>query len=357
MCTNFTYRIKKFSLGTQSGRPDRSYYFFLISGLLITFLLLKEEKKTGTISLRNFFVRRSLRVFPVFYALLLVYFILQSFGVLQINQISWITSLTYTKYFITDASWEMGHFWSLSVEEHFYLVWAFVFLYLKPFRTWFAFAVIIACVLLRLTTGINAVHIFTRADAIMVGCLFAIYYDRLVLFIRNQPAILRWATFVVFILCTTCGQHLMPFISVTYRKHMTLALTGSHGLFTDLSIGLIILISINYTDNLYFKLLNWRPADYLGQISYSIYIWQQLYFSDKIGALSHLPLNIFLIIISAVLSFNFVEKPFLRLKDKFSRKELCYPEQPALNCLMNTIIRLKNEYRAKPKDEAIGWNS
>ena len=76
--------------------------FFVISGFLITTLLLKEEEKEGRISIKNFYRRRALRILPAYYAVLFVYAILQWASVLRISPASWITSLTYTTVFYHD---------------------------------------------------------------------------------------------------------------------------------------------------------------------------------------------------------------------------------------------------------------
>ncbi|HVG40283.1 MAG TPA: acyltransferase, partial [Chitinophagaceae bacterium] len=73
--------------------------FFILSGYLITRLLLVEEESKGTINLKKFYVRRTLRIFPAYYFMLLVYFILQVAGIIYLNSFAWLTALTYTKYF------------------------------------------------------------------------------------------------------------------------------------------------------------------------------------------------------------------------------------------------------------------
>ena len=101
--------------------------FFVISGFLITSLLLQEEAKTKRVSLKNFYIRRTLRIFPAYYFLLLVYFILQLLGYIHISNQAWLTSVTYTKYFNWSADWYTRHAWSLSIEEHFYILWPLIF--------------------------------------------------------------------------------------------------------------------------------------------------------------------------------------------------------------------------------------
>ncbi len=73
--------------------------FFVISGFLITSLMLIEEANTETVSLKNFYIRRTLRIFPAYYFLILVYFLLQLGGIISISNASWLTAITYTKYF------------------------------------------------------------------------------------------------------------------------------------------------------------------------------------------------------------------------------------------------------------------
>ena len=102
--------------------------FFIISGFLITTLLLNEEDSYKSVSLKKFYIRRTLRIFPAYYTLLLFYFILQSLGYINLPKYSWLSSLTYTKYFNWYLDWYTAHCWSLSIEEHFYLVWPLLFI-------------------------------------------------------------------------------------------------------------------------------------------------------------------------------------------------------------------------------------
>jgi peptidoglycan/LPS O-acetylase OafA/YrhL len=295
--------------------------FFVISGYLITRLLLQEERTYGYVSLTNFYIRRSLRIFPAYYLLLFVYFLLQLAGVLTFTSASWLSSLTYTKYFpISGASeWETGHFWSLSIEEHFYLVWPFAFAYLKPYRIHFAITIIALCVGFRLLSTINAMNLLTRADAIMTGALFA-FYNR-----NIQSALTRYYRLHPFTL-------IAPFVGILFcigfkrvlslpDSSMIVAFVGSYGLMTNVCIGLIILISITFPKNAWYRLLNLRIVSQLGLFSYSLYLWQQLFFSSHLGVLSSFPLNIFLIVIIAMISYYLIEQPFLRLKARFIKHQ------------------------------------
>ena len=100
--------------------------FFVLSGFLITTLLLKEFDSNGSISLKKFYARRTLRIFPAFYFFLLVLFVADRLGLVpRIDGSSWIHALTYTMDYVglKDRPWNLGHIWSLAVEEQFYLLW------------------------------------------------------------------------------------------------------------------------------------------------------------------------------------------------------------------------------------------
>lgn len=88
----------------------------MISGFLITKLLLKEEASKGTIYIKNFYLKRILRIFPAYFFLLLVYAVLQYFKILMVSKESWLTALTFTKFLNGGTDWYTWHAWSLSVE-------------------------------------------------------------------------------------------------------------------------------------------------------------------------------------------------------------------------------------------------
>jgi peptidoglycan/LPS O-acetylase OafA/YrhL len=101
-------------------------FFFVISGFLITWLMLVEKAKTGRVNLRHFYVRRALRILPVYAAFLATLGLIQINSSYHQNAVQWIGNLT----FITDfavAQWTNGHLWSLAVEEQFYVLWPCLF--------------------------------------------------------------------------------------------------------------------------------------------------------------------------------------------------------------------------------------
>lgn len=315
--------LKNFNFSENPGGQVGVTIFFIISGYLITLLLLQEEAKNGFISLKNFYIRRTLRIFPLYYILLLVYLLLQLAGVLHFTSASWITSLTYTKYLLPSnyGDWESGHLWSLSIEEHFYLVWPLIFTCLKKYRVHFACLVIIAVTLTRLFTQVSVMHLFTRADALMWGCLFAIYNKEIVVYLKSKQSLFLLVPFVILLLSLLVKRG-VTLLSLTAHKGFVAAFLGSYGLVTNLCICLIIVISIHYKNNIWYQILNTRLFTYVGRLSYSIYVWQQLFFSAQVAKLLVFPINIICIFTAAVFSYHFIEKPFLALKAGFKQKTM-----------------------------------
>jgi len=308
--------MQNFHIAKSKGGQIGVTIFFVISGFLITHLLMNEEKKNGRVSLRLFYIRRAIRIFPVYYIFLVVCIALASFNFFYISETSLLSSITYTKCFFK-SEWETGHLWSLSVEEFFYLIWPIAFIYLKNYRVLFALAVICVIPCIRLLSDLSPMNIFMRADSIMWGCLFALYYERILAFLKSIPKIFLLTPFFVICCSVLIGD-------LTYRLNMPmpgslrLALFGSFGTVTSLATCLIIVVSINFENNPWFKLLNLKLVSSLGILSYSIYIWQQLFFSPNLDAISTFPMNIVLIFIVANISYYLIEKPFLKLKSRLN---------------------------------------
>lgn len=298
--------------------------FFVISGYLITLLLVKEEKANGFVSLKLFYIRRTIRIFPVYYFLLLVYFLFQLIGLFSFSSDSWIRSLTYSKDFplAKGSDWETGHLWSLSVEEHFYLLWPLIFKFLKKNKMTFAILVIVASTTVRLFTDTTHMHLFTRADALMWGCIFGLYNEKIIAFLNGIYAKNKYFVVLPFIvmLLAIASKKIFSLLGLYNTEHIVEAFLGSFGMITDISIAFAIIISINFESNLWFKLLNSPFLEYIGKLSYSIYLWQQIFFSDKVGNLNTFPLNLLMIFVVANLSFYVVEKPLLSLRTKFKAK-------------------------------------
>ena len=96
--------------------------FFVISGFLITRLLLSEHAKKGQVSLQRFYTRRALRLFPASYTYIACITLLWLSGILHLEPRDLWHAVTYTVNYLPGRTWQVGHLWSLSVEEQFYLL-------------------------------------------------------------------------------------------------------------------------------------------------------------------------------------------------------------------------------------------
>jgi peptidoglycan/LPS O-acetylase OafA/YrhL len=209
----------------------------VISGFLITTLLLGEARRHGTISLPRFYLRRTFRIFPAFYAYLAVVGVLVAVGAVELARHDLLAALTYTMNFHWDRARVLGHLWSLSVEEQFYLLWPAAMLWLRPRRAILAAAVIVALApVCRLATwflapawrvGISEAFP-TVADAIAIGCVLA----GLRPWLDRQAGYLRWLRSpgfvvvpVVAVVASQLGDHaLIDFAVLQTLTNVAIAL-------------------------------------------------------------------------------------------------------------------------------------
>jgi peptidoglycan/LPS O-acetylase OafA/YrhL len=162
--------------------------FFLISGFLITTLLLKEAARHGSIPLLAFYAPRTIRIFPTFYCYIFTVILLASLGYIVLKPGDILHTLTYTMNFHQDRAWYLNQTWSLSVEEQFYLLWPALMLWLGPRRAMSsALLLVLAAPVIRaiMHFGFAATptalgrHFYAVADALACGCLLAGVYNRL----------------------------------------------------------------------------------------------------------------------------------------------------------------------------------
>lgn len=297
--------------------------FFVISGFLITTLLLNEERKRGSISLGMFYFRRTFRIWPVAYTFILVVALMGVWGLVTIPNHNLVYALTFTMNHVRHGTWATGHLWSLAVEEQFYLVWPLVFL-CTGFRTrWMScLSIVIAAPILRITTLLFAPKIYNTmqasllyvGDAIAIGCLLALFSGQLRQSARaNRFFTSRWF-FVVplfaIAMYSTLETHLWP------KFHFAIGNTIS--LFCIAATVWRVISWQDWTT----RILNSRVFVFVGVLSYSLYVWQQI-FLDESGKLwiNRFPQNIVLAFATATISYYAVEQPFLRLRERISARQ------------------------------------
>jgi peptidoglycan/LPS O-acetylase OafA/YrhL len=310
--------------------------FFVISGFLITWLMLVERSKTGRISLKHFYIRRILRIFPVYFAFLAVVLVLQWLTPFSQGDWAWIANLTFTTGINPPGAGNTtttGHLWSLAVEEQFYILWPLLFvalsLSLSRRKALFCLAIpIIAAPIFRALVYLKSLpgdlswivtnYTFpTNCDSLAVGCaaafIFRDYRGTLAHWLTRSP----WPVF--------CGALLIIIVPHTlYILKVAGALTVPFAQ-TAHAVGAVILImqSILLPEWGPYRWLNHPAVIWVGVLSYSLYIWQQIFCSGpatfglpEVWWMSFPGWLVPTFLVSCA-SYYLLEQPFMRLRAKF----------------------------------------
>jgi peptidoglycan/LPS O-acetylase OafA/YrhL len=292
--------------------------FFIISGFLITRLLIDDEISQGRVCLRRFYLRRALRIFPAFLGYVAVMAGLQAGGLIHLHGGDLTHALTYTVNYEPARSWEIGHLWSLSVEEQFYLLWPFAFVFATPAaRVWIAAAAMALGPIARATAAValrgspyRDLEMFPMvADSLATGCLLAclqgwlVQYPRYVMLFRGH-----WSLVLVALV-------------LVVNRYMSYTLVDVLGAgLANIAIAILIHRSVTRSDDAVGRLLNLRALTGIGVLSYSLYLWQQP-FIDRHGAawFNAFPENLLLTVSVALMSYLLLEKPLLRMRRRLHR--------------------------------------
>ena len=297
--------------------------FFVISGFLITRLLLNEFAATQRISLKAFYIRRMLRIFPAFYVFIMVATVLAAFGFASLDREDLLYSVTYTMNYYSNftPNYSLRHLWSLSVEEQFYLLWPVTLALLTPARAGrILIGVILAVPVLRVVlymawpayellanTGFEGV-----CDALATGCLLAVGMRRL-LHVEWFSRLLVGRAFPLLFAAIWIANGLRD-----HPKFFWLVCVP----FLNGALALTVLRYVHAPELALGRILNRQPLTTIGVLSYSLYLYQQLFLIQGrpvTAVFMAFPLNLAMAFLCAALSYRFVEQPFLRLKERFER--------------------------------------
>jgi peptidoglycan/LPS O-acetylase OafA/YrhL len=239
--------------------------FFVLSGFLITTLLLEEQAANGAISLGGFYLRRARRLLPALFLLLAIYAL-----VTEASGGRALAPVLAAVFYVTNLAVEGGqltpisHLWSLAQEEQFYLVWPLVLALLLRRRAWilpFALAgFVVAEWAFRDTIGMHSPHGFygptTRSDGLALGCLAAVIWsrDRRRLTDASRAVAIVALPLVVLI--------------VVFTRESRFTTAALLPLFNIYFVALVV-----YGVEVAPKALTFRPLRELGRISYSLYLW------------------------------------------------------------------------------------
>lgn len=311
--------------------------FFVISGYLITRLLLHEASTRGTISLGNFYLKRAFRILPPLYVYVAVLGLLSLAGRLALSRVDVISTLFFFhNYALHSTSWTIEHFWSLSVEEQFYLLWPVVLLAcLRSSRTRGPRrAAVVAGVIILLSPVIrvlsfrvrqpllhNGLGFHMHADTLMFGCIAALLEGRR-RFERAYRALtqLPWLPFAALVLGSYLELHFQNYWSFPIGETCTGVL-----------LVVLLLWCVRNAGGTLGRLLNLRLVTHLGILSYSVYIWQTLLLHGSNAAvlrgwewIGRFPESWLAVLLLAELSFLLVERPALKLRNRLLHQSHLY---------------------------------
>jgi len=314
--------------------------FFFLSGFLIATLMRAEFDRFGSVDLRQFWLRRALRILPPFYLVLLLAMLTASL-VAPEETISGhavaARALHMTNYWLIFRGYAgeppgTGVYWSLAVEEHFYLFYPCLYLAMQKLHMpaaqqarllWGLCALVLVwrCVLvLALHASADRTYMGsdTRLDSILFGCALAVWRNPVLDATTYDIPLWKYVVAPLsLLLLAVCLLIPIPF----FRETLRYSLQG-------IALTFLFIAAIRFRDTAYFRLLNWRPLAFIGMLSYSLYL---LHYVVILGVRrTFAPMNPILqaliaLAISLALAWGIyllVERPCARLRRRFQRNKV-----------------------------------
>lgn len=318
--------------------------FFVLSGFLITYILLIDKEKNGVVRFKRFYLRRAFRILPMYYLAVLGMYFLYRKACLNpdISSLELCSELTERAryYFFMIPNWahaidknipHISNFWSIGAEEQFYILWPIILYGTKKYLNTFYGVYVFYCLLLigfvlvgnfyyhnqnETLTNIAKFLDYTRFGAFAFGGIIAYYFLHLEesrfqkthLFLVKKST--QWVCLIVsFLIAVIPNQH------VIFLKHIIV-----------IPCCAVVIYNLAFDKNSILK-LDQKQLNYLGKATYSLYVLNQIVidFSIKICFGIHIkqPIAIFIISITALLICSFIcyeliEKPFMKLRRYFN---------------------------------------
>ena len=325
-------------------------FFFVLSGFLITYLLIKEKKSSSKIHIVHFWIRRILRIWPLYFACVFYGFVIFPYtkiiagGVPNETANPWyyvgfLSNFDYIRKGLPDAT-GLGVLWSVSVEEQFYLAWPLILSFFSVRKFWIPLSVILAGSLVFRALNdvpiLHEMHTLSCIGDMALGGLGAYLVLESAGFKQKIHDLPRWVIYLLYF------AFLFVFL---FRDEIML---GSYYLriFERLmisSIMLMIILEQCYSANSFYKMGNFKTISRLGLITYGLYCIHFIVISTSnaiIGKLGYNTevwqvvfletiLSLLITIGVSLLSFRYFEKPFLMLKEKFTFGPASKPIKPA----------------------------
>ncbi len=313
-------------------------FFFVLSGFLITYLLITERSYLNRIDIPRFWLRRILRIWPLYFACVAFgFWVFPQFKSLlgaipsetanPIYYILFISNFDLLINGLPDAS-NLGVLWSIAIEEQFYFIWPLILAVTPIRRYWLVFSVIIiqSWVFRALypSTSSYEIHTLSCISDMAIGAVAA----SIVSTYRGAQWVSHWPRGLVV------GMHILFFVAFFFRAQIFFKLPVLHIFERSIIASLIACLILYQTHNSwnFLKLPTNGPLVALGRISYGLYCLHLIGVLAAIEVLKHLALDtevwqililqpilsLALTIVAAVLSYRFLEMPFLRLKKRLS---------------------------------------
>lgn len=334
------YRIGKLTLSWlhPTGGAYGVSLFFALSGLLICSRLLQEERVRGRIDLKGFYIRRVCRIQPAALAYLCVIGLLIGLGAISRTNNGVLSALLLARNYVPAIyhgdSWYTAHFWSLAIEEHYYFFVPALVVLLPRFRMAVLGLLFIAILGLHQLVGASIKSPFTDLEGgiILLGAFVAVLLTR------------GWVR-------AACVRWLRPWAAVpmVIGVWVLLALHNSAGNYMVfvLSLPLLIVSTMLHPESMIGRILEAEPLKFIGRISYSLYLWQQLFFArvvtwhpqwhrDALTWIQYSWCRYLILPAVAVASYYWIEKPFIRLGHRIAT-----PATPGREDLGESNVDLK----------------
>lgn len=298
--------------------------FFALSGFLITLRIIEEVEDRGKLSLKGFYIRRFFRILPPLFLFCFFTAVLGILNILPVGMLEWISGPLFFTNLIDHKHWYVGHLWSLSVEEHFYLVWPAVFVLISLYK--------LPKIILLTVAGLGVWRIAVwkyelystsevfwgrtdiQFDGLLWGCFFAIVYRY-----GNRQIVTRLGTPLLALLSALLVIGLIPLMAFDYKLSMLI-----YSIQAAL-IPVMILGTVSNPNSLIARSLENKIVKWIGRLSYSLYLWQQLFFVPYDSASSSLrffqlwPINLIAVLLCAAASYYFIEKRFIRMGHRIAK--------------------------------------
>lgn len=293
--------------------------FFVLSGFLITTLLVGERGRNGRVSLRDFYARRTIRIFPAAYAYMAFVAVAAWAGWVVLLPGDMLHALTYTMNYHHERGWVLGHLWSLGVEEQFYLLWPLAFALSGRRAPMVALAAMAIVPVVRTLgwilfpdsrDGIDEEFQYV-ADSLATGCALALLVEHIGM--QRAGAMVPGWIGGLGVAATFGAAAFMDWPSFHLPVGATVVNAG---------IAVCILWTVTHPAGPVGRLLESRAAAFIGVLSYSLYLWQQVFLDT--GAWPGLPglglgVRLALVLLAAMASFYLLERPLLALRARFRR--------------------------------------